>query len=127
MNILKEKSINFAVRIVKLCQYLSNNKNTFIISNQILRAGTAIGALYREAEHAESKKDFIHKLAIAQKECNETFYWIELLYKTNQIDNKQYISINDDCSELMALLVSIIKSTKINMEIENQSTAQSSN
>lgn len=77
MNILKDKSMEFAIRIVKLYQYLSDEKKEYIISKQILRSGTAIGALYREAEHAESKKDFIHKLAIAQKECNETLYWIE--------------------------------------------------
>lgn len=116
MNILKDKSFNFAIRIVKLYKYLSDNKNEYVISKQILRSGTAIGALYREAEHAESKKDFIHKLSIAQKECNETLYWLELLEKTDFVDTKQNKSIYDDCNELMALLVSIIKSTKNNMK-----------
>lgn len=120
MNILKDKSMEFAIRIVKLYQYLSDEKKEYIISKQILRSGTAIGALYREAEHAESKKDFIHKLAIAQKECNETLYWIELLHKTNIVDDIQSKSIDEDCRELMALLISIIKTTKKNMNSGNR-------
>lgn len=116
MNILKDKSLDFAVRIVKLYKYLLEEKKETVISKQILRSGTAIGALYREAEHAESKKDFIHKLSIAQKECNESLYWIELLQRTEYISLTNYTSIYNDCNEIMSLLVSIIKSTKKKLE-----------
>ena len=86
-NILKEKSFSFALRVVKLFQYLQNEKKEYILSKQLMRSGTSVGALYREAEHSESKTDFIcsaehfvvHKLAIAQKECNESLYWLKLL------------------------------------------------
>ncbi len=115
-NTLKDKSFLFAIRIVNLYKHLSENKREFIISKQIMRSGTAVGALYREAEHAESKQDFIHKLAIAQKECNETIYWLDLLKETDYLEEKEYTSIYKDCDELMALLVSIIKSTKRNLE-----------
>ena len=114
-NVLKDKSFAFAVRIVNLYKFLSDNKKEFILSKQVLRSGTAIGALYREAEHAESKQDFIHKLSIAQKECNETIYWLDLLKATNYIEEIEYKSIYNDCDELMALLVSIIKSAKGNI------------
>jgi len=81
----------------------------------LLRSGTAIGALHREAEQAESKADFIHKLAIAQKECNETIYWLELLQKTDYINHSQFEGINTDAVELIKLLTSIIKTTKRNI------------
>ena len=109
---LKDKSFKFAVRIVKLYNYLCSDKKEFIMSKQTLRSGTAIGALYREAEFAESKTDFIHKLAIAQKECNETIYWLELLKETNYLSTKQFDDINNDAIELIKLLTSIIKSSK---------------
>lgn len=89
-NVLKDKSFAFAVRIVNMYKFLSENKKEFILSKQVLRSGTAIGALYREAEHAESKQDFIHKLSIAQKECNETYYWLDLLKATNFIEDAEY-------------------------------------
>jgi len=95
-NIVKEKSLDFAVRIVKLSQYLSAEKKEFILSKQIMRSGTSVGAMVRESEHAESKADFIHKLSIAQKEINETIYWLELLMKTNYLDQIEYDSINAD-------------------------------
>ena len=82
-NPLKEKSFDFAIRIGKLYKFLTNYKTEFVISKQWLRSGTAVGALAREAEHGESKADFIHKLSIAQKECNESIYWLELLLKTD--------------------------------------------
>jgi len=85
------------------------------MSKQLLRSGTAIGALYREAEYAESKADFIHKLAIAQKECNETLYWLELLKAAKIIDEKMFSNIHVDAEELMKLLTSIIKTTKKNI------------
>lgn len=110
--IFKEKSMSFAVRIVRLYSFLSNDKREFIMSKQLLRSGTAIGALYREAQYAESRKDFIHKLAIAQKECNESLYWIDLLKETDYLNSDQYNSISDECKQLMALVTSIIKTTK---------------
>ena len=92
-NIIKDKSLKFAIRIVNLYKYLVENKKEFVMSKQILRAGTAIGALYREAEFAETKKDFIHKMAIAQKECNETIYWLELLNATNFLEENEYLTL----------------------------------
>jgi four helix bundle protein len=113
-NALKEKSFQLAVRIVKLSQYLAREKKEFVLSKQILRSGTAIGALYREAEHAESKSDFIHKLGIAQKETNETLYWLELLKETDYLDQNQFQSLQHDTTEIIKLITSIIKSSKQN-------------
>ncbi len=81
-SIIKDKSFLFAKRVIKLYQYLTDKKKEFVLSKQILRSSTAVGALVREAQNAESKADFIHKLAIAQKECDETIYWLELLTET---------------------------------------------
>jgi four helix bundle protein len=77
-SIIKDKSFVFSIRVVKLCKYLIENKKEFVLSKQLLRSGTAVGALVRESQNAESTKDFIHKLAVAQKECDETIYWLEL-------------------------------------------------
>jgi four helix bundle protein len=115
-NIVKEKSLDFAVRIVKLSQYLSAEKKEFILSKQIMRSGTSVDAMVRESEHAESKADFIHKLSIAQKEINETLYWLELLMKTNYLDQNKYSSINADAIEIIKLITSIIVSTRKNIK-----------
>ena len=115
-NVVKEKSLDFAVRIVKLCRYLSSNKKEFIMSKQLLRSGTSVGAMIRESEHAESKADFIHKLAIAQKESNETLYWLELLKKTNYLDKSEYESINSDATEIIKLLTKIIVTSRNNIK-----------
>ncbi|MBI9072893.1 MAG: four helix bundle protein [Melioribacteraceae bacterium] len=112
-NAIKDKSLKFAVRIVRLYKYLCDDKKEFVMSKQLLRSGTAIGALYREAEHSESDADFIHKMAIAQKECNETFYWLELLKLTDYITNNEFENINNDAVELMKLITSIIKTVKL--------------
>ena len=112
MNAVKSKSFAFAVRVVKLYQYLCKEKKEFVLSKQVLRSGTSIGALYREAEHAESKADFIHKLGIAQKETNETLYWLELLQETDYLEAQQFQSLHQDATELIKLLTSIIKSSK---------------
>ncbi len=112
MGVLKDKSLAFSIRIVKLYKYLSAEKSEFVLSKQLLRSGTAIGALQREAEHAESKMDFIHKYAIAQKECNETLYWLELLFKTDYLNQQEYESLLYDAEELMKLLTSSIKTVK---------------
>lgn len=113
-NVIKTKSFTFAVRIVSMYKFLISEKKEFVMSKQLLRSGTAVGALYREAEQAESKPDFIHKMGIAQKECNETIYWPELLQATEYLDNNQFNSINTDAIELMKLITSIIKSSKSN-------------
>ena len=91
------KTYNFAIRIVKLVNYLQKEKKEYVLSKQLLRSGTAPGALAREAEHAQSKKDFIHKMSIGLKEINETKYWLCLLNDTNYLENKEFKSINDDC------------------------------
>ena len=114
-NVIKNKSFAFAIRIVKLYQFLCEAKKEFVLSKQLLRSGTAVGALIREAEHAESKTDFKHKMSIAQKEINETIYWLELLKETGYLTNEQFQSINNDAVEIIKLLTSIIKSTKANI------------
>ena len=111
-NIIKNKSFDFAMRIVKLYKYLIEKRKEFILSKQLLKSGAAIGALVRESEHAESKADFIHKLSISLKEANESDYWLELLFKSNYIDEKEYSSLKNDSDEILRLLVSIIKTSK---------------
>ena len=107
-----EKSYNFAIRVVKLYRYLQDEHREFILSKQLLRSGTSIGALVREARFAQSRSDFIHKLSIALKEANETDYWIDLIHDTDFLNRKMYESIKKDIDELIRLLVSIIKTTK---------------
>ena len=114
-NIVKNKSFVFAVRIVKLYQYLCEQKKEFVLSKQLLRSGTSVGAMIREAEHAESKLDFKHKMAIAQKEINETIYWLELLKTTDYLAREQFESINADATEVIKLITTIIKTTKANI------------
>jgi four helix bundle protein len=113
-NPVRDKSFGFALRIVKLYRYLKEEKREYVLSKQVLRSGTAIGALIREAQYAESKADFIYKLAIALKEANETEYWIELLYQSEYLEEKSYHSIHTDIEELLRLLTAIIKTTKNN-------------
>jgi len=111
-NIVKEKSFAFALRIIKLHRFLQDEKREYVLSKQLLRSGTAIGALVREAEQAESKADFIHKMAIALKEANETDCWIELLYQSETLEEKGFSSIKPDITELIKLLTSIIKTSR---------------
>jgi four helix bundle protein len=115
-NTIKIKSFDFALRIVKLYQFLRTEKKEFVLSKQLLRSGTSIGALVRESEHAESKLDFIHKLAIAQKEANESDYWLELLFRAEYLNESQYESLNRDIVELKKIIASIIISTKNNLK-----------
>ena len=112
--ILKTKTKAFAVRVVKLYQYLSQTKNEHIMSKQLLRSGTAIGALQREGEDAESKLDFVRKYAIAQKECNESLYWLELLHETSYLNTEEYSSMFTDAEEIMKLLTASICTAKTN-------------
>ena len=111
-NVVVDKSFDFAVRVVKLYRFLSGEKKEYVLSKQVLRSGTAIGALVREAQQAESNADFVHKLSIALKEANETEYWLLLLTKTDYISTQQSTSILTDCRELLKLLTSIVKSSK---------------
>ncbi|MEI6184710.1 MAG: four helix bundle protein [Bacteroidota bacterium] len=113
-NIIKKLSYEFAIEIVSLYKLISKDKNEYILSKQILRSGTSIGALVREAEQAESKADFIHKLAIALKEANETSYWLDLLKDTEYITETTYLAYKNDIDILLKLLVSIIKTSKKN-------------
>ena len=110
-NLVMDKAIDFACRIINLHKYLKD-KNEHVLSNQIVRSGTSIGANLSEAQHASSKKDFLAKTNIALKECNETKYWLLLLKKTEYISEKEYDSINYDCIELVKILESIVKNIK---------------
>ncbi|HET7001743.1 MAG TPA: four helix bundle protein [Puia sp.] len=110
--IIKTKSYAFAIRIVKLYKFLHGEKKEYVLSKQLLRSGTSVGALIREAEHAESKLDFKHKLSIAQKEINETIYWLDLLKDTNYLMLEQYESIQKDAVEIIKIITSIIKTLK---------------
>lgn len=109
---IRTKCMNFSVRIVNLCKYLTEEKKEFVLSKQVLRSGTSIGANLVEAQNAISKKDFLAKLFISQKECAETQYWLELLMLTEYISKEQYESINNDCTEIIKLLVSTTKKLK---------------
>lgn len=111
-NILKDKSFFFAIRIVNLYKYLKKEHEEYILSQQLIRSGTSIGAIIREAEHAESTKDFIHKLSIGLKEANESKYWLDLLVATDFITKKMYASLNKDCEELLKMLIASVKTTK---------------
>ena len=111
-NVVKEKSFEFSVRIVNLYKHLTANKQEYVLSKQLLRAGTSIGANICEAEQAQSASDFISKLSISLKESNETDYWLRLLYRTEYLNNLEYSSIIADCRDLTKILTSIIKSLK---------------
>lgn len=109
---LHNKSYDFAIRIVNMVKYIKCSDKEYALTNQVLRSGTAIGALIREAEYAQSTSDFINKLSIALKECNETFYWLNLLKDTSYIGEKEALSIISDCRELLAMLITSVKTAK---------------
>ena len=109
---LKRKTFLFAIRIVELYKYLTNERREFILSKQMLRAGTNPGAMVREAFNAQSTRDFIHKLSIGQKEIGETIYWLELLEATNYISKEEFKSIHKDAVEVMKIVSSSIITTK---------------
>ena len=110
-NLIKNKSEDFAVRIINLYKYLVKEKTEYVLSKQMLRSGTSVGANINEALCGISKKDFLSKMYIAFKECHETKYWIKLLYRTEYISEKEKDSILTDCDELLRILSSITKST----------------
>ncbi len=117
-SILQDKSFAFAVRIVNLYKYLCKEKQEFVLSKQLLRAGTSIGANIREAQRGESGKDFIHKLGISQKESTETAYWLELLHATDYLLEAEFISMQKDCKEIERLLTKSILTRKKNLGIK---------
>ena len=113
-NVIVEKSKSFALRIIRLYRYLCGEKNEYILSKQLLRSGTSIGANIAEASCAYSSKEFLAKMYIAFKECAETAYWLELLYKAQYLNQTEFDSINTDCTELQKILSSITKTMKNN-------------
>ncbi len=111
-NPLKDKSYIFATKIVRLSQFLVSEKKEYVLSKQTLRSGTAVGALIRESEFAASRADFINKLTVSLKEANETEYWLMLLKDTYYINDAEFIQLRTECKELIAMLVSSIKTSK---------------
>jgi four helix bundle protein len=111
-NILKAKTFSFSIRIVNCYKFLIQEKKEFVLSKQLLRSGTSVGAMVREAEHSESKSDFVHKMAIAQKEINESIYWLELLNATDYLSMDLFNSLNNDAVEIIKLITSSIKTAK---------------
>ena len=110
--LVQQKSFQFAIRIVKLTQYLQQEKKEYILSKQLLRSGTSIGANINEAEYSISAKEFNMKMYISYKECGETAYWLRLLHETNYLDKKQYDSISRDCIEIQKILTAITRTIK---------------
>lgn len=115
-NVIANKSYAFALRIIRLYQFLSEQKKEYVLSKQLLRSGTAIGAMVKESEHAQSKADFLNKMNVALKEANETEYWLMLLKDTGYINKNEFDLINADCTEILRLLISIVKSTKTSLK-----------
>ena len=118
-NLIYEKTFNFAIQIVNLYKHLSTQKKEFVLSKQLLRSGTSVGANVNEAIQAQSKKDFLSKMNIALKESSETKYWLSLLYRTDYINKKIFDTIFSECDQINGMLISIVKTTKHNLEIEN--------
>jgi four helix bundle protein len=116
-SVLRDKSYHFALRVVKLVQYLRRDKREFLLSKQILRSGTAVGALVCEAEFAQSKLDFVNKLSIGLKEANETCYWLRLLKGGEYISEHEFNSIQPEARELIKLLVTSIKTAKESIKV----------
>ena len=113
-NPIEKRSYLFALRIVKAYKYLTKQKDEYVLSKQMLRSGTSIGAMMREAKFAQSRADFVNKASIALKEANETLYWIELLLDSEYIDDLSFNSLHQEADELTAILASIVKTTKEN-------------
>lgn len=113
-NIIQDKSFEFALDVIQVSKELTVKKE-FTLSKQLLRSGTSVGANIRESKNAESKKDFIHKLSISQKECDESVYWIDLLYHSKYIDTNTYETLKNQANELLKILKSIIITTRKNM------------
>ena len=115
-NIIQDLSFSFALRVVKFYKHLTEKKKVYVLSKQILRSGTSIGANVRESIHAQSSADFVSKLSIAFKEADETEYWLELLNASDIIDDVEFKSMSDDVKQIIGTLVKIIKSKKASAE-----------
>jgi four helix bundle protein len=126
-SVLSSKSYAFALRIVRLSQFMVNEHREFVLSKQVLRSGTSIGANIEESVHAQSKVDFVHKLSIGQKEANETNYWLRLLKDSGYLEEKLAESLLADCVEIQRLLAASIKTAKINLERSNGKSFVNSN
>jgi|SRR5690554_448175 len=113
LNPLKDKSYAFAIQIIRLSQYLVSERKEYVLSKQLLRSGTAVGALIREGEFAASKADFVNKFTVSLKEANETEFWLMLLKDTDYLDIDQFNVLHSQCKELISMLVSSIKTTKL--------------
>ena len=111
-SIIQQKSRGFAIRIIGCYKFLTEQKNEYVMSKQLLRCGTSIGANTRESKNAQSRMDFLNKLNIALKEADETEYWLDLLHEAQYLDDKMYESVNSDCVELIKMLTSAIKKLK---------------
>ena len=111
-SILKDKSYAFAIAIVKLVQVIQKDQKEYVLTKQLLRSGTAIGALLSEAEFGQSKADFIHKLTISLKEANETNYWLNLLHDTNYLEEESFVTLSSNCTELIKMLIASINTSK---------------
>ena len=111
-NIVVDKSRDFAIRIVNLYKYLTSEKKEFVLSKQLLKSGTSVGANIKEAIRGQSRADFTAKMNIALKEISESEYWLDLLHATGYLENKEFESVNEDCKELIRLLFAIVKSSK---------------
>ena len=116
-NLIAELSKQFALRVIKLYKYLLTDKKEYIMSKQVYRAGTSIGANIAESKNAQSKADFISKLSIALKESSETEYWLELLYNSETISEKEFKTLSQDLNVIIGTFIKIIKKTKENMEV----------
>src|SRR5215207_5760783 len=114
-NILKEKSFSFALKVVQLYKNLLNEKKEYVLSKQLLRSGTSVGALIRESENAASTKDFLNKLTIALKEADETQYWLELLHQSEFVSLEEFSSLHIQCNELISILIASVKTLKLKL------------
>ena len=119
---VEAKSFDFAVRIVNLYRFLTKEKKEFDLSKQILRSGTSIGANVSEGERGQSKADFYSKMSIALKEANETHYWLRLLFATGYISESQYLSLEKDVKEIVAMLMSICKTTQTSLKTKQDNS-----
>ncbi len=119
-SVIAEKTVDFAVRIVKFYKYLCDEKKEYVLSKQILRSGTSIGANVRESKNAQSKADFISKLNIALKEADETQYWLEIMVKSDLIKENQVEALNKDLKEIIAMLVASIKTLRENGKLKTE-------
>jgi four helix bundle protein len=121
-SLIKRKSFEFAIMIVRFCKGLIAEKE-FVLSKQLLRSGTSIGANVREALNSQSKKEFLHKLSISQKECDETLFWLEVLLASDLVSDPQYHELHDEASSLLRIIRSIILTTRKNMKETESSSS----